>query len=217
MLSALVVSLKVASVATLVVIVPAASAGWLLARRDFFGKSLVSALLTLPLVLPPTAVGFLLLELFADDGLLGRERLGLDLDVLFTWKAAVIAAAVMSAPLVVRTAKVAFEGVDPRLEAMARTLGMGPLGAIAFVTVPLALRGLVAAAVLGFTRSLGEFGATIMIAGNLPGRTRTLASALYSAEQAGRRGEALALLGVALATGLVAVFATEWLAGRRRA
>ncbi len=217
MLSALALSLKVASVATLLVLVPATFVGWLLARKEFAGKSLVSALVTLPLVLPPTAVGFLLLELLADRGPLGRATLGIDLDVLLTWKAAVLAAAVMAAPLVVRTARVAIEAVDPRLEAMARTLGDRPLAAFVRCTLPLAARGLAAAAVLGFTRSLGEFGATIMIAGNIKDRTRTLASAIYSADQAGREREALVLLAIALATGLVAVLAAEWLTGRKRA
>lgn len=124
-LVALALSLQVALFATLAVLPPGIALGWMLARRNVPGKSLIETLTALPLVLPPTAVGYLLLRLLARDGPLGERTLGLDLDLLFTWKGAVLAAAVMSLPLVVRTARVAFEEVDPRLEAMARTLGLG--------------------------------------------------------------------------------------------
>ena len=115
----------------------------------------------------------------------------------------------MALPLVVRTARVTFEGIDPRLEAMARTLGHGAVATFLRFTLPLAARGLVAAAILGFTRAVGEFGATVMIAGNIPGRTRTLASGIYTAQQAGREGEATVLVAVSIAVGLVAIFASE--------
>lgn len=215
-LSALALSLQVASAATLAVMVPGTVLAYLLARRDFPGKRLVSTLVTLPLVLPPTAVGFLLLRLLAVDGPLGRERLGFDLDLLLTWKGAVLAAAVMAFPLVVRTARVTFEAIDPRLEAIDRTLGHRPAAVFFRTTLPLARRGLLAAAILGFTRAVGEFGATVTIAGNIPGRTQTLASAIYSAQQVGAEREALALLAVALAVGVVAVFASERLVTGRR-
>lgn len=184
---------------------------YLLARREFRGKRVLSTLLSLPLVLPPTAVGYLLLRLLADQGLLGRETLGFDLDLLFNWKGVVLACSVMSMPLVVRTARVSFEAVDPRLEAMAQTLGYGAFRAFACITLPLAARGLIAAAVLGFTRAMGEFGATVIVAGNIPGRTQTIASAIYSAQQAGNEYRASLLLGVALAVGFAAIFFTEWL------
>lgn len=216
LLDALNLSLRVAAVATLIVIVPGTALGWWLARREFVGKSVLSTLVVLPLVLPPTAVGYLLLGVFADRGPLGRDRLGFDLDLLFTWKGAVLAAAVMAAPLVIRTARVTFEGIDPRYEAMARTLGHGPFAAVARFTLPAAARGLGAAAILGFTRSLGEFGATVMIAGNIPGRTQTLSSAIWTAEQAGRDAEARVLLGVALVVGFIAVWLTERLTHARR-
>ncbi len=215
LLTVLLLTLKVASVATLVVVVPATFLGYALARFEFRGKQLLSALVGLPLVLPPTAVGFLLLRLLAVDGPLGRDTLGFDLGLLLTWKAAVVAAASMSIPLVVRTARVAFEGVDPRLEMMARTLGHRPLEAFFRVTLPLAGRGLLAAVLLGFTRALGEFGATVTLAGNIPGRTQTLASAIFSAQQVGDHARADLLMVVAVAVGFVAILAAETL-GRDR-
>lgn len=209
-------SVRIAAVATAIVIVPATLLGYLIARRDFVGKRVLSALTTLPMVLPPTAVGFLLLRMLAVDGPLGREALGFDLEVLLTWKAAVLASAVMSAPLVVRTARVTFEGIDPRLESLARTLGHGPLTTFVRFTLPLARRGLLAAAVLGFTRALGEFGATVTIAGNIPGRTQTLASAIFQAQQTGNDERAGQLMLVSIVVGFAAILAAELLAGRPR-
>lgn len=211
---ALLLTLRVAGLATAVVLVPATLLAYLLARRDFPGKDLLSTALLLPLVLPPTAVGLLLLELLAAHGPLGRHRLGVDLGILLTWKAAVLAAAVMALPLVVRTARVTFEGVDPRLEAMARTLGHGRLRTFVGTTLPLAARGLGAAAILGFTRALGEFGATVTLAGSIPGETRTLASAIYAAQQAGDATTARALLVVSLGVGAAAILAAERLVRR---
>jgi molybdate transport system permease protein len=171
----------------------------------------ISTLSSLPLVLPPTAVGYLLLRLLADDGPLGRNTLGFDLDLLLSWKAVILACGVMSMPLVIRTARVTFEDVDPKLEDMARTLGYGRLRVFFIVTLPLAARGLAAAMILGFTRAMGEFGATVIVAGNIPGRTQTLSSAIYSAQQAGRVDRADVLTAVALLVGFAAIFATEWL------
>ena len=216
-LMALRLSLQVASVATLMVLLPGVLLAYMLARFEFRGKSLVSALVGLPLVLPPTAVGYLLLEGFSVDGILGRETLGFDLGILLTWKAAVLASAVMAVPLVVRTARVTFEGVDPRLEMMARTLGHGRLATFARYTLPLSSKGLLAAAILGFTRAIGEFGATVTIAGNIPGRTQTLASAIFSAQQVGDDRQAYFLLAVSLAVGLSAILVSEHLSRRRPA
>lgn len=212
----LLLTLKVAAAATALVAVPAVALAYLLARRDFPGKRLVSTLVGLLLVLPPTAVGFLLLRLLAADGPLGRESLGFDLGLLLTWKGAVLASAVMSLPLAVRTAQVAFEGVDPRLAAVARTLGWSPAATFFRITLPLAGRGLAAALVLAFTRAVGEFGATVTLAGNIPGRTQTLASAIFTAQQVGddARGEVLML--VALAVGFAAIWTAEWLSLDRR-
>jgi len=204
-----------AGCSTLLVMIPGIPLAYALARYRFRGKGVVSTVVGLPLVLPPTAVGYLLLRLLADDGPLGREVLGVDLDILLTWRGVVVACAVVSMPLVVRTARVGFEGVDPRLEQMARTLGSGRAWTFVTVTLPLAGRGLVAAAVLGFTRAMGEFGATMVVAGNIPGRTQTLASAIFSAQQAGNAERAEALVAVALAVGFAAVFTTEWLTSGR--
>ncbi|MEM9558167.1 MAG: molybdate ABC transporter permease subunit [Acidobacteriota bacterium] len=214
LLDILLLTLRVAAVSTALVLGPAVALGYLLARHDFRGKRLVSALVGLPLVLPPTAVGFLLLRLLAVDGPLGRERLGVDLGLLLSWKGAVLAAAAMSIPLVARTARVAFEAVDPRLETMAQTLGYGRVGTFVRVTLPLAGRGLAAAAILGFTRAVGEFGATVTVAGNIPGRTQTLAAAIFSAQQVGDEARADVLMLVALAIGLAAIWIAEALAPR---
>jgi len=214
-LEALLVSLKVALCATALVLPPGVALGYWLARREFPGKGLVETVVSLPLVLPPTAVGYVLLSLLAMDGPLGRRTLGFDLDLLFTWKGAVAAAAFMSLPLVARTARVAFEGVDPRLEAMARTLGYSSLPVFFKVTVPLARRGLLAASVLGFSRSLGEFGATVIVAGNIPGRTQTLALAIFSDIQSGRGEEARSLLALTTLLAFAGIYATERLMRRR--
>ena len=212
----LLLTLKVAAAATALVVVPAVGIAYLLARHQFPGKRLVSTLAGLPLVLPPTAVGFLLLHLLAADGLLGRETLGFDLGLLLTWKGAVLAAAVMSLPIAVRTAQVAFEGVDPRLANLARTLGWSPAATFFRVTLPLAGRGLAAALVLTFTRAVGEFGATVTLAGNIPGRTQTLASAIFTAQQVGDDDQGRVLMLVALAVGFAAIWTAEWLSRDRR-
>jgi molybdate transport system permease protein len=205
----LLLSLQVALVATLIIFPIGTLGGFLLARHRLPGRSLVETLLSLPLVLPPTAVGYLLLRLLARNGPLGATRLGFDLDLLLTWKGAVVASAVMAVPLVARTARIAFEEVDPRLEAMARTLGLGPLRTFVAVTLPLARRGLFAAALLGFARALGEFGATVIVAGNIPGRTQTLALAIFSDLQAGDDRRALALVGITVVIAFAAVYAVE--------
>lgn len=211
-LPVLLLTLQVAATATALVLVPATFLGYALARWKFRGQRLLSALVGLPLVLPPTAVGFLLLRLLAANGPLGRDTLGFDLGLVLTWKGAVLAAGSMSIPLVVRTAWVTFEGVDPRLETMARTLGFGPVSTFFRVTLPLAGRGLLAAVILGFTRSLGEFGATVTLAGNIPGRTQTLASAIFSAQQVGDAARADSLMAIALAIGFAAIVTAELLA-----
>lgn len=209
--SALLLTLRVAGVATLLILGPCAFFAYRLARSRFRGKRLLSTLLGLPLVLPPTAVGYLLLKVLSADGPLGWRVLGFDLDLILTWRGAVLAASIMAMPLVVRTAQVAFEGVDPRLEEMARTLGYSRMQTFFRFTLPLAGRGLLAATILGFTRAVGEFGATVMVAGNIPGRTQTLASAIYSAQQVGNDREAYVLLGIALVVGFVAILASEHL------
>jgi molybdate transport system permease protein len=214
-IAALTLSLEVALVATALTLPPGIALGWLLARRQVRGKALIETITALPLVLPPTAVGYLLLRRLARNGPFGEETLGFDLDLLFTWKGAVVAAVMMSLPLVVRSARLAFEEVDPRLESMARTLGLGPVATFVEITLPLARRGLLAAAVLGFARSLGEFGATILVAGNIPGRTQTLALAIFSEMQLGHDAEAMQLVAVTVAIAFAAIWTSEALMRRR--
>ncbi len=215
-LTALLISLKVSLAATLVVLPPGIALGLLFARRSFPGKSVLETLAYLPLVLPPTAVGYLLLSLLARHGPLGVNALGFDLDLLFTWKGAVLASSVMALPLVVRTARIAFEGVNPRLESMGRTLGMGPLRVLWEITLPLARRGLLASGVLGFSRALGEFGATVIVAGNIPGKTQTLALAIFNDIQIGRDDEARRLVGLTAVLAFIAIWISEWLQSQRR-
>lgn len=215
-LTALLISLKVSLVATLVVLPPGIALGLLFARRSFPGKSIVETLTYLSLVLPPTAVGYLLLSLLARHGPLGVNALGFDLDLLFTWRGAVLASAVMALPLVVRTARIAFEGVNPRLESMGRTLGMGPLRVLWEITLPMARRGLLASGVLGFSRALGEFGATVIVAGNIPGKTQTLALAIFNDIQIGQDDEARRLVGLTAALAFFAIWVSERLLSQRR-
>jgi molybdate transport system permease protein len=214
-MSPLLISLKVACWVTVLILPPGVLLGLLLARGGFRGKSLIETAATLPLVLPPTAVGYLLLRLLGRYGPLGEPSLGFDLDLLFTWKGAVLASGVMALPLVVRTARVAFEEVDPRLEGMARTLGLGRVRTFVEITLPLARRGLLAAAILGFSRALGEFGATVIVAGSIPGRTQTLALAIFNDMQIGRDDEAMALVAVTVALAFAAVFTVEMLLRKR--
>jgi molybdate transport system permease protein len=210
-LAAILLTLKVAFVSTLCLWIPATLLAYWFARQNTRASLLCSSIVGLPLVLPPTAVGYLLLRFFALDGPLGPEVLGFHINFLLTWKAAIVAAAVMALPLVVRTSKVAFEGVDPRLEMMSRTLGHGPVRTFFLVSLPLASRGLLAANILGFTRAVGEFGAIVTVAGNIPYKTQTLASAIFSAQQVGQHDEAYVLIAIALALGFAAIIGSELL------
>ena len=213
----LVWSCAAAAAAVAAILPPGVALAWWLARRDFPGKVLVETLVALPLVLPPVATGLVLLELFGRRGPLGGplHRIA-GIDVAFTPLAVVIAMAVMAFPLLVRGARVAFEGVDRRLEGIARTLGANEPRVFATVTLPLARRGLVAGALLAFARGLGEFGATILFAGDQPGRTTTLAVGIWREIQLGRDGAALALAALSAALGLAAVAASETLAAPSR-
>ena len=212
--NAILLTVQISSVATIIIFIPAVLLAWQFARRDSVTSHVVFSLFGLPMVLPPTAVGYLLLQLLADDGPVGPVLMGLNLNLLLTWQAAVLAAAVMAFPLVVRTAKVAFENVDSNLESVSRTLGRGPWSTFTSVSLPLASRGLLAAAILGFTRAVGEFGATITVAGNIPGKTQTIASAIYSSQQSGNRTEAATLIIFALCLGWAAILCTELLIRR---
>ena len=208
-MSAVFLTLQVAAAATVLVFPPGVLLAYLLSRRRLPASDLIATIVGLPMVIPPTAVGFLLLQVLSVDSPVGAALRAAGIQILLTWRAAVLAAAVMALPLVVQTARVAFEGVDPRLEEMDRTLGH-PAHRVWFrTTLPLAWPGLVAAAILGFTRAVGEFGATVMIAGNIPGRTQTLASAIFSAQTGGSTSEAFALIAVATAVGAFALLASE--------
>jgi len=194
-LIALWLSLKVAVVATAVNAIIGIPIAYLLARRRFWGRSLVDLLVTLPLVLPPTVVGYYLIVLLGRRGILGGPLYQLTgWTVAFTWYAAVIAATVMALPLLVRTVRAAIESVDRDLERAAHTLGRSELRTVLEVTLPLARNGVLAGLVLTFARALGEFGATLMLAGNIPGRTATVPLSIYTAVQTGDSGEALVLV-----------------------
>jgi molybdate transport system permease protein len=214
-LSALWISLQAATLSTLIVIIPGTVLAYVLARYEFKGKDVVSSLVILPLVLPPTAVGYLLLELLGSGGLLSPEFLGFDLNILFTFKAVVLACTIMATPLVVRTARITFESIEPRLESMAYTLGHGKIRTFFTYTLPLAYRGLLAAMILGFTRAVGEFGATIIVAGNIQGKTRTLASAIFTAQQVMDQRQAAVLLAISLVVGFLSILASEYLSRKR--
>ncbi|KRG83917.1 molybdate ABC transporter permease subunit [Stenotrophomonas acidaminiphila] len=208
--SALWLSLKVAGCATAINLVLGIALGGLLARRRFPGRELLDTLLTLPMILPPTVLGYYLLVLIGSNGPLGawlQRSFGINL--VFTWQAAVIAAAVASLPLVFKPARAAFEGVDGQLEQAARTLGVSEPALFFRVTLPLAWRGILAGLLLAFARAMGEFGATIMVAGSIPGRTQTLSIAIYEAVQAGNDGRAnlLVLVSSAVCIGVLLVAA----------
>ena len=211
-------TLRVSAFAILLILPPGLAAAWLLARRRWAGKSLVETLITLPLVMPPVATGLLLLKLLGRRGPLGgllHDRF--DLDVIFTWRAVVAAMAVMSFPLLVRGARVAFEGVDPRLEQIARTLGAGETRVLLTITLPLARNGILGGVLLAFARALGEFGATILVAGNIPGRTSTLSLSIYQLVQLGKDDDAFRLLAVAVVIPFAAVWVSERFLARRDA
>jgi molybdate transport system permease protein len=215
-LSVLFLTLRVAALATAVILPLGIAAAWLLARGDWPGKGLAETLLSLPLVLPPTAVGLLLLELLRRRGPAGRLIEAAGVEVLFTWKAVAIATAVMSFPLLVRPARAAFEETDPRLVGIARSLGSGPAAAFARVSLPLAWRGIATGTLLAFSRALGEFGATILVAGNIPGRTQTIALAIFHRTQVGDDAGAMRLVAVTVVIAFCAVWTSEWIERRRR-
>jgi molybdate transport system permease protein len=208
-------TLRIAALGTLLILPVGVAVAFALARYRGPGKSAIETVLSLPLVLPPTAVGIVLLELLARRSWLGSALAALGIEIVFTWKAVLLATMVMAFPLLVRSARTAFEEVDPRLVGIARTLGCGPLGAFFRVILPLAWRGVLAGAVLAFARALGEFGATVMVAGNIPGRTRTLALAIFNDNQIGRDDRALFLAGVTSVLAFAALWITEWVTRRR--
>ncbi len=196
---------------TLLVFPLGVCAGWCLARKNWPGKSVVEAVMMVPLVIPPVATGLILLHLLGRQSPLGQALDAVGIEIIFTWKAVLIAMAVMSFPLMLRASKVAFEEVDQKIEDAAKTLGASPWDNFLSVTLPLARRGLLAGALLAFARALGEFGATVMIAGMIPGRTITLALGIYHHVQLGRDDRALVLLFVAVLLSVCAVWLSNWI------
>lgn len=185
--TALLLSLKVAGWATLLNLIFGIGVGYLLARKRFPGRDLLDTILTLPMVMPPTVLGYYLLVLLGRRSALGawlQDHFGFSF--IFTWQGAVIAAAIVAFPLVFKPARAAFEAVDGQLEQAARVLGTPEMAIFFRVTLPLAWRGILAGVLLAFARALGEFGATLMVAGSIPGKTQTLSIAVYEAVQAGQ-------------------------------
>ncbi|MFK7939951.1 MAG: molybdate ABC transporter permease subunit [Roseovarius sp.] len=213
---ALSLSLKVSFWAVLLSLPLAIAVAWLLARRDFVGKGFLSALVHLPLVLPPVVTGYLLLLSFGRNGAVGQwleQTFGLVL--AFRWTGAALAAAIMGFPLMVRAIRLAIEAVDPRLEEAAATLGAPPLWRFCLVTLPLISPGILAGAVLGFAKAMGEFGATITFVANIPGETQTLPSAIYAFLQVpGAEDAATRLVVISVIVAIAAVLVSEWLSRR---
>lgn len=209
-------TLRMAATSTLLILPPGLLLGWLLARRNWPGKSLIETLVTLPIVMPPVATGLLLLQTFGRRRALGRllERLGID--VVFTWKAVVIAMMVMSMPLLLRAARTAFEEINPRLEQIAETLGASPMRVFFTITLPLARRGVAGGVVLAFARGIGEFGATILVAGDIPGRTRTIALTIYERVQLGHDTSAYRMVALSAIIAFAALWISETLLRPRR-
>ena len=217
-LTAIALSLKVASVAVLVSLPLGVAMGWLLARTQFPGKLLIDALLYLPLVLPPVVTGYVLLILFGNQGAIGRflsDTFGFSF--AFRWTGAALACAIMGFPLMVRAIRLSIEAFDHRLEQAAATLGANPWRVFFGLTLPLALPGVIAGAVLAFAKALGEFGATITFVSNIPGETQTLSSAIYGMLQVpGAESGLWRLTVVAVAISFGAVLLSEWLVQRQR-
>lgn len=211
-------TVQVAVTAVAVSLPFAVALGWLLARRDFFGRTAVTTLVNTPLVLPPVVTGYLLLLACGPASPIGRAFAGIfGADIAFSWLGAALAAGVVAFPLMLRTVQVAMEQVDPHLEAAARTLGAGRLRVFFTVTLPLGARGIIAGAVLAFGRSVGEFGATIMLAGNIPGRTQTIPLAIFSrANQVGQDAAVLRLLALSVALAFASLAVSEIVVRRWR-
>lgn len=215
--SIILLSLRVALVATAITLPLAMATAWLLVRRNPRGRIFIEVLVSMPLALPPVVIGFGLLWMFSPTGVLGGVIDDLfGRDVVFTWVAGSLAAAIVSFPLVVRTFIVALEGVDIRLEAAARSLGAGPWRTFFSVTVPLAYRGLIAGSLLGFVRALSEFGATIVVAGNIPGQTQTLPLGIFTRLQAGDDGLAIRLIVISVVLAAGSLLIHNYLLARAR-
>src|SRR5450432_3634687 len=187
-------TVRTAALASALILPFGVAAAWLLARKRWFGKSVVETIIALPLVMPPVATGLILLKLVGRRGPIGGPLYRAGFEIVFTWRAVVLAMMVMSFPLLVRAARIAFEEVPARYEQIARTLGANERRVFFTITLPLAIRGVISGLLLAFARSLGEFGATILVAGNIPGQTSTVAVSIYNLVQLGKDDDAFRLL-----------------------
>ncbi len=212
----LALTVSVALAATAAMLAPGIALAWWLARTRSPLRTLVETMVALPLVLPPVATGYLLLRALGRRGWLGAWLESAGIEVIFTWKAVLIAMVVMGMPLLVRTARAGFEQTSRRYEQIAETLGAGPWRVFVTISLPLSARAVLAGALLAFSRALGEFGATIVVAGSIPGETRTLAVAMYGYLETGRDGEATTLLVASLAIAMAAVWASNRLSREAR-
>jgi molybdate transport system permease protein len=210
-------TIKVSALSTFLILPLGIVIAWLLARRDWPGKAVVETAVMLPLFVPPVATGLVLLMLFSRRGPLGSVlQRGLGLEIVFTWRAVVLACAVMSFPLLVRTAQTAFQGVNARFEDIARTLGASEWRVFATISLPLATRGIVAGAVLAFARAMGEFGATAIVAGMIPRKTMTISLSIYQNIQLGHDAAALPLLFVSICVVFITVLCGQIISIRKR-
>ena len=210
-------TIEVSALSTLLILPLGIAVAWLIARREWPGKAVVETMAMLPLFVPPVATGLVLLMLFSRRGPLGSVlQRGFGLDIVFTWRAVVLACAVMSFPLLVRTAQAAFEGVSARFEDIARTLGASEWRVFATISLPLAARGIVAGAVLAFARAMGEFGATAIVAGMIPRKTMTISLSIYQNIQLGHDAAALPLLFVSIGIVFITVLCGQIISMRKR-
>ncbi|MDE0484455.1 MAG: molybdate ABC transporter permease subunit [Candidatus Poribacteria bacterium] len=209
-IDALILSIKVALLSLVVMFPPGLVVGWLLAKRDFAGKSVLNTFVMLPLVLPPVVSGYLLLILLSKHGIIGGFLYNVfNLELVFSPFAVVIAVSIISFPLLVRGIITGMESVPPELENTARTLGASPLKVFWTITLPLASRGIIGGTILGFSKSLGEFGATIMVAGNIPGKTQTMALAIFNAVNLGEDASVYRLVLISTIVAFIAIWLTE--------
>ena len=204
-------SLSVGLASTLLILPFGIAMAWLFARKEWPLKSVLETIVLLPLVMPPVSTGLILLKIFGRRSPVGQWLYDRGVEIVFNWKGVLIAMAVMSFPLLVRSVRTSFSEVNPRFEQIAATLGASSLRIFFVITIPLAYKGIIAGALLAFSRALGEFGATILLAGNIPGKTQTLSLAIYNFVQLGKDSEAYTLLGITVALAFLFVWCSEWL------
>jgi molybdate transport system permease protein len=209
-------TLAVGLASTLLILPCGIVLAWLFARKEWPLKSAVETLVLLPLVMPPVSTGLILLKIFGRRSPVGQWLYDRGVEIVFNWKGVLVAMAVMSFPLLVRSARTSFSEVNRRLEQIAATLGASRLRIFFAITIPLASKGIVAGALLAFSRALGEFGATILVAGNIPGRTQTLSLAIFNFVQTGRDAEAYNLLAITVVLAFAFVWCSEWLLRTRQ-